>query len=175
MLDQPQVTADTPALLAELIREQMGIPSKPVRVLVYNSAWELPAVDDLFVIVGVQSDDNFGSTDSLVQDPVTGALNNQQGLERATVYTVDLLSVTTEARRRRHEVIFALQGEAAQSLSEQYGLRIFRPSQFMDLSEIEGPRRMNRFQTQFTVFEGYGQVRPVPSMTTSGPRTEIQP
>ena len=45
----------------------------------------------------------------------------------------------------------------------------------MDLSEIEGPRRMNRFQTQFTVFEGYGQVRPVPSMTTSGPRTEIQP
>ena len=115
MLDQLQVTADTPALLAELIREQMGIQSKPVRVLVYNSAWELPAVDDLFVIVGVQSDDNFGSTDSLVQDPVTGALNNQQGLERATVYTVDLLSVTTEARRRRHEVIFALQGEAAQA------------------------------------------------------------
>jgi hypothetical protein len=168
-------TPDTPALIAELIRAQMHLSQDPPRVFVYNSAWPLPDTNDLFVVVGILADDDFGAGLNYAVNPATGDMTAQQVLERTTTYTVDVFSVTTEARRRRHEVHFALQGDAAQVLSEAHGLRIFRPSNFIDLSEIEASRRMNRFQTQFQVFEGFSQTRPVASMTHGPITTEIQP
>ena len=175
-MNNPPVTPDTPALLAELIREQLRLPKTPQRVFVYNAPWPLPKTTDLYIVIGILADDDFGGGVIEKIDPATQQLVEQQTIERATTYTVDVFSVSTEARRRRHEIHFALQGDAAQRLSEAHNLLIFRPTAFVDLSEVEASRRLNRFQTQFQVFEGFGQTRPIPSMTPQLPiQTTIQP
>ena len=168
---------DTMALLADLLRSEMGFPTDPKdpRVVIYNTNWDVPNTSHLYVVLGVLSDDEFGGGLSYVNDPVTGVLNSQQVLERNTTYTVDLVSVTDEARRRRQEVFFSLQGDAAERLSGTYSFRIFRPTPFIDLSQIEASRRLNRWQTQFQVYQGFAQTKAVPSMFPRGLKSEIQP
>ena len=168
MTTEPQI--ENVALIAKLIQTQLGIPDDPPRVFTYNTNWDIPSTNDMFVLVSILTDDDFGAGQTYLADPTYG-LVEQQLLERATIYTVDLFSVSTEARDRRQEVLFALQGDAAERLMESKSLRIFRPSPFVDISAVEASRRLNRWQTQFAVFEGYGCTRRVPyfNMPASSP------
>jgi hypothetical protein len=165
MQAEPQTVPDTIALLATLLREELRLPKLPPRVLVYNTNWDIPQTNDLFLVIGILTDDNFGEGQGYSYDPLSQNLVENQIVARSTTYTVDAFSVTTEARRRRHEILFALQGDAAQRLSERHSLRIFRPTPFVDLSHLEASRRLNRYQTQFAVFEGFGLAKSVPIFT----------
>jgi hypothetical protein len=168
--------ADTIAALAELLRCELRLPEEPPHVFVYNGAWNLPELDDMYLYIGILRDDVFAAGQNYANDPVAEQLVEQQRISRSTTYTVDLFSVSTEARRRRFDVTFALQGDAAERLSEARCLRIFRPSNFTDLSDIEASRRLNRFQCQFDVFESAGQTRSVPFMIPQpAPALSIQP
>lgn len=171
------VSADLPALIAKLIETELGFSSASKRVMVYNQRWNIPQTDDLFIVVGVLNEDNFGAGSGYRYDPVAEQLNNVQILEQSITLTIDAFSKSTEARRRLQEIFFALDGDAAQRLSEQYSLRINRPTAFLDLSHLEASAMLNRFQTQVAVFQGTGQSKAVPSMIPAKPliKTRIQP
>jgi hypothetical protein len=162
---EPPTVPDTIALLAGLLRRELCLPELPPRVFVYNTNWDIPATNDLFLVISMLRDENFGGGQGYSYDPVSQELVENQVVARATTYTVDAFSVTTEARRRRHEIFFALQGDAAERLCERHSLSIFRPTNFIDLSYLEASRRLNRYQTQFEVFEGFGLAKPVPILT----------
>jgi hypothetical protein len=162
-------TPDVIALIAGLLREQMGFPLQPPRVFIYNENWKLPQTTVMFLLVSLLNAQIYGAGSGYAIDATGENLMNQQQLARANIVTVDALSESTEARLRLPEVFFALQGDASERLAERYNLSIFRPTDFVDLSGLEASRRLNRFQTQFSVFQSTGQSRQVPSMTAKKP------
>ncbi len=153
-----------PALIAELLRDQLGIPRTPPRVFVYNTNWDIPKITSMFLSVAILGEDNYGAGSGYGLDGTTHDLIETQQLAQSFTITVDAFSANTEARRRLPEIFFALTGDAAERLMESNNLRIFRPQPFQDLSQLEASRRLNRFQTQFAVYQSAGASRPVPYM-----------
>ena len=162
-LQQPR---DILATIAALLRSELGLPETPPRVFIYNGNWPLSKETWMFLVVGLLHAPTVGFGQGYATDPTAAGapLVEQRILEQSMIVTVDAFSVSTEARVRLPEIMFALQGDAAQRLSEQACLSIFQPSDFVDLSGLEASRRLNRYQTQFAVFQGTGSTRPVPSM-----------
>lgn len=157
-------TNDVPALIAGLLRDQLGLPKTPPRVFIYNTNWNIPKATWMFLLVSLLDAPVYGAGSGYGLDPVTHELTETQEMARSFLVTVDAFSQSTEARERLPEIFFALTGDAAERLSEQKGLRIFRPEQWHDLSQVEASRRLNRWQTQFSVYQSSGRRGPVPYM-----------
>ena len=152
MTSEVQANVDTIEVLARLLRSELGFPDTPPRVFVYNTTWNIPSEEWMFLVIGMLHDRTIGH--SLRYDySVENELVENQATSRLTRFTVDVFSVNYEARRRYPEILFALQGQAAEQVSEKYNFRIGRPTDFLDLSHLEASRRLNRFQTEFTVTE----------------------
>jgi hypothetical protein len=181
VFDATQTTCvDILPIIGTFLRDQLGLPINPPRVFVYNDNWDIPRTDDMFVVVGELGADNYGQgngyfpgvKDQEGQQPVM----ERSIVQQSVIVTVDLWSVSREARLRCPEVIALLQGDAAERLMDQYSIRIFRPDAFRDISKVEASRRLNRFTTHFAVFNGSGFSREVPSMTPTLPvKITVQP
>lgn len=152
---------ETIAVLAELMRVQLGFAHQPPRIFIYNSGWKIPTQDWLFLELACLTDREYGASLKYdPNDPVNG-LDEIQTSNQQVLYSIDLFSRNTEARARRQEVRFALQGTVAEQAMEKHGIRIGRPTQFQDISHVEGGSRLNRWTAQFNVLEAASSVRPV--------------
>lgn len=159
-----QCPPDVIALIAALLRDELGMPEDPPRVFIYNQNFNLPKATWMFLVVGLLDVDPFGAGQGYAIGADGETLVERSIVSNSWMVTVDALSVSVEARVRLPEITMALTGDASERLMERANLRIFRPSRFVDLSGLEASRRLNRFQTQFAVFSGSGRTKPVPYM-----------
>lgn len=157
------------ALIAGLIRDELGLPQNPPQVVTYNSNLEVPANTRIYVVVGYLVKDNYGEGSGYANSPDGTELLNNQQVASANIVTVDAFSVSGEAWDRLNEITMALTGDSAERLAEQNSLQIYRPTDWSDLSAVEASRRLNRYQCQFAVYQSASRSRPVPFMEPKEP------
>ena len=165
--------ADPLKLLRALLVTELNVAAD--RVFVYNSKWNIPADDGLFVLVSFLRGKPY-STGRWYEDTADGLKEIQEMAVQET-YTIDLFSRSAEARDRRNDVLFALNSTAAQQMCETYSMKIGDlPTAFNDLSHIEASARLNRYQLTFNVLriERRERVAPYYSDLTS-PSLLIEP
>ena len=163
-MNPPPEPTETIAILAELIRTYFGFDRTPPRVVIYNSGWLIPEIPGLFIELSIISDKEYAAGLTYA-DPPDGSppgLNEEQTSNQQVLYAIDLFSKNSEARSRRNEVRFALQGTIAEMAMERHAIRIGRPTAFQDISQVEASRRLNRWQALFNVLDKSSSCRPIP-------------
>lgn len=162
-------------VVAELLRTELDIPPNPPRVFIYNQKWDIPNIDDMFLCVTFLSDKPFAANTRTENDPTSATtLNEVQSIVTQETYQIDVFSRNSEARIRKHEVIFALQSTQAQQLSEKYSFQIGHiPASFVDVSAIEAAARLNRYAITFHLLRAYTRTKAIPAFTSfqNPPRT----
>lgn len=149
-----------PVLVLDLIQSQMGL--KDDHVFLYNQKANIPPVRDIFVCLSITGDHPFANNTQYVYNPVTDGLDQVQSVNVAETYEVWIYSVDGTARRRRHEVLWALGGTASQQLQEKHSFSIGRlPTDLTDISYLEGTARINRYSLTFRVTCAYETRKPV--------------
>lgn len=122
------------------------------RVMMFNSKFQAPKDDDLFVAISFTS-----------SAPISNRIqyNADTGLEEAIklltdeIITISICSRSFEAMRRKEEVAMAMMSTYAQGLMEKHGFKINRLSRIMNLSSIEGAAMLNRFDIIVNVIASY--------------------
>ena len=163
----PIDTTETITLLAGLIESELGFNPNDHRVMIYNQKWRIPDKDWMFVVVAYLGTKTFGSKLKYVNDPTDESqqtLSQVQSVNVQELYSIKCFSRDSEARIRNHEIIWALNSTAAQTLCEQNAFRIASlPSSLTDVSEVEASARLNRYDLTVNVLRAYGRTTPVPS------------
>jgi hypothetical protein len=160
-----------------LIESQLDLP--PKRVYVYNSKWEIPKDDGLFVSVGYLGERPFGVSMHFENHPDDESeMIEVQTMNTQEHYSIDVFSRNTSARERKHEVIFALNSTEAERLCEQYSFKFGNlPTSFVDVSSVEASARLNRYSISFNLLRAHERRRAIESYNsfTGSPSLVINP
>ena len=83
-------------------------------------------------------------------------LSSQQTLQ------IDILSGNTDARKRSHEIILALDSIYSQQQQEKFQFKINKSNTgFNNVSELEGEKNLNRFALTITCFCWYYKTKQI--------------
>lgn len=146
-------------VIADLIQQEMDL--KEDRVFLYNQDVALKPDDGIYVVVGLLGSKPFGTSSVQVSDPALGLIQ-QQTVNVQEIYSILIWSKNGDARRRNHEIIFALNGQRAQQAMEQFSFKIGNlPTSVTDVSEVEETYRLNRYSLTFACLLAYGRSRAV--------------
>lgn len=133
----------TETYLVDIIRFEMDLPDAQVWIKSQNRY--IPNTTDLFIIVGSQEPKPFSNTKEIKENAQGEVLQVQQ-VQMREVVNIDLVSASDDARKRKHEVIMALNSYYAEQVQEKNQFRIFEiPQTFIDTGDAEGGSELNRF------------------------------
>jgi len=151
---------DTISILVQLIGQSLNLEEGRVRR--YNQRAKLPQLEGLFIDISFFTSHTFGNDAYPETDPVTGVYNWVQTINKKEVYTVDMFSVNSEAYDRTNEVLFSFKSGLANQFMDKYNFQIASiTSDVQDLSAIEGPAELNRYQFHVTVLRAYSLSTPI--------------
>jgi hypothetical protein len=151
---------ETCLVLCDLIQSQMALEKGVVSI--YNQKRILTPRSGLYIDVAIIGDRPFAANSKPVNDPALPDVTEVQTVAQQEILQIDIFSKNDQARLRRIEVLFALTGVAAQQACERHSMKIARlPARFVDLSQGEGPARLNRYAITFNVLRGYQLTRAV--------------
>lgn len=154
----------TEKILADLIQEGLGVP--PGIVAIYNSQRRIPPKLGFFVDVAILGFAPFAVATRPTNDPSEPEVVAVQTIAQREIYQIDIFSADDSARLRKIDMLFALTSVAAQQQSERHSFRIANiPASFVDASEIEASRRLNRFALTVTVLRSYSKAETVPTFS----------
>jgi hypothetical protein len=146
-------------VVAGVIQKEMDLD--PSRVFLYNQEVDLQPDQGMYINIGFLGAKPFGSSLSYVSDPVEGLLENQS-INMQETYSILIYSFDSTARQRKQDILFALNGQLMQQMAEKYSFRIATiPSSFVDVSEVEGTSRIDRYSLTFNALVAYGRLRAV--------------
>ena len=159
-----QSAPETVKLLCELLQDQMDPPSDVIQI--YNQDRRLPPAKGYFIDVAILNARPFAVNKKYVVDPATTNLVERQTINEQEMIQIDIFSWDDSARLHKLDIIFALNSIAAQQLAEQWAFKIGRiPSSFVDASEVEASKRLNRYAITFSVLRGYQKLNYAPTFT----------
>lgn len=146
----------TPQIICDILQNGMNLNKD--QIWIYNQRREIPEDRRLYVVVGLVSSKPYSSVQRSVS--VTGAgLNDELSQYVQETISVDLLSYTTEAVQRYHEVIGSLKSTYSQRQQELLGLQIAQlPFSVNDVSQIEGATLLNRISISLMVLRKYDML-----------------
>jgi hypothetical protein len=140
--------ADPLKVLRTVIVTETGLADD--RVLLYNTKWNLPQDDGMFIVLSIVGSQVIATGKQHVHD-AQGLLEVQETILSDEI-AVDVFSKAYEARDRRHEVIWALNSDTMQRACEVDALKVSDfPTDFRDLSFLEANARINRYHLTFRV------------------------
>jgi hypothetical protein len=135
-------------ILADIIKTEMVLPNE--RVLIYNQKWNLPNIDSIYIYIGYLSE--LVSSNNRYYENRTDGYYEVQTLQKMSSFSINVFSANNEARLRKEEVILALNSTYSVQNQEKYGFKIFRiPSNFQDISQVEGNALLNRYNITIDV------------------------
>tara|TARA_R110000803_G_scaffold172825_1_gene235619 strand:- start:534 stop:1100 length:567 start_codon:yes stop_codon:yes gene_type:complete len=143
----------TETYLVDILRFEMALPDAQVWIKSQNR--KIPNTQDLFVIVGSQEPMPFSNTKEIIENAQSEVIQVQQ-VQMREVVNVDIVSASDEARKRKHEVIMALNSYYAEQVQEANQFRIFEiPQAFLDTGDAEGGSELNRFTLSIVCHSWY--------------------
>lgn len=135
-------------VICTILAEEMQID--PTRVVVYDQNFKPPTDDLIYIIVsGPMNTKIIGSTNKFAPSEVGPPAKNDRGIKRVTTsetYNVEITSKNTDAKLRRFEVNSAMVSTFSVQKQEENQMSIFRASQNIDLSFIEGGSSLHRYR-----------------------------
>jgi hypothetical protein len=155
-------------ILVDIVRREMRL--KADQVVIYNQRWIIPPDDRLYVAISVTGSAPFGVNrkyaSSSATDPQTGqpvpTLNEELSVNTRDILTFNIYSASGEARERRNELIFALESTYAEQQMEKYSFLIGSvPTSYVDVSEEEGTKIINRYAITYNVQYAQSASNPV--------------
>ncbi len=149
-------------VVAALIQDQMDLPED--RVLLYNQKFDIPSIPGVFVSLSILGDKPFGASSEFTSEGTgeDAKLIELQGVNVQEIYSIMIYSQNSQARVRRHEVLFALNGVPSQQAQERYNFKIGNlPTDLLDVSEVDGSSRLNRYNLTFRALVSYSRRRSV--------------
>lgn len=130
--------------ICKIIQTEMGLSEG--QVMIYNQKKNLPPTSGLWVTVGFLTGKPFGSSTKVVDDVETQIVN------MGSVMSIDLMSRDESALDRKEDIVAALGSTFAQQMQEKFSFKIGRlPSNFVDVSEVEGAAILFRYNMSFQV------------------------
>lgn len=132
-------------ILRNLIISYMGLGSN--RVFVSGENINAPKDNNIWVVVTAGPVTVIGSKSYFDTD-------NLRDTQHATIsreLTVDIASRSRDAQDRAHELALMIDSIKAQQVMEENQIRIFRAGSMLNLSPLEGPSALHRFQFPFIV------------------------
>ena len=132
-------------VIRNIIIEEMGID--PDRIVVYDQDWKPPTDKELYIMIaGPASSKIISSVNKFI--PGIGILPDKEVkyIVSQEVYNVEITSKNTSAKLRRFEINAAMISTFSVQQQEENEMSIFRASQNMDLSFIEGGSSLHRYR-----------------------------
>lgn len=139
---------DPDIVLCDVIATDTGIDGS--RVVVYDQDFEFPKDSGIFVTVALGSSRIISSsTKFLPADPDAEPPTVDRELKsvvKAETYNVEITSKDRTAKDYYPLVIMALRSTYGQQKMEENNLSIFRTSQVLDLSTVDGSSALHRYR-----------------------------
>lgn len=152
-------TPETALLLAQIIQTDMGLANGIVTI--YNQKRRLPPAKAGFNIdIAIIGDRPFGVNSRFADPGEDLDLDEKLTINQQEIVQIDIFSYDDSARLNRIGIVFALASITAQQVSELYGFQIGRiPPSFVDVSEVEASKRLNRYALTFNVLRAYERTK----------------
>lgn len=146
-------------VVADILQAELGL--KPDQVLLYNQKFDIPPDDRLYLSLAVMGSRTFGSNTRYQSDPVSNDLTETQNVNRQEMYSLLFYSRSSESRIRNWEVPAALVSTFSQQMQEKNSLKIAQvPTAMLDVSEVDGTARLNKYSLTFNVLAAYTKTKP---------------
>lgn len=147
-------------VVADILRTELGL--KPDQVILYNQKFDIPSDNRLHIALAVMSAKTFGVRSKHRSNPQTGLLDLEQGVNRQETHSILVYSKGSEARERNWEIPLALNSDTAQSAQEVNAMKIGNvPVTMLDVSEVDGTARLNKYSIVIQVLTAYRKTKPV--------------
>lgn len=136
-------------VLAMVLQQEMGL--LPGQIMLGLENWEIPKTLGLYVALlygpdQVVGNNNYNSVDS------QGNYIEVQDAAMLHQIDVEVMSFNSEARLRKEGVLWAIKSYTAETLMEQYQMRLAStPGAFVPVPSPEPTKQLNRFQLTVTV------------------------
>lgn len=137
-------------LFCEIIQKELALANG--RVYLYNQKIMQPTDDSLYIAVGVLNCKPFANT--FKPESSEGGMNAGQSVNMLATLSLDIISRSTEALRRKEEVIMALNSMYAIQQQERNSFFIGKlppGSQFVNLSSVDGAAIPYRFNISVNI------------------------
>lgn len=135
-------------ILCDIITNELGID--PTRIVVYNQNWKSPKDDEIYIVVSestsriIGNNNRFEPADSEAEPPTVD--REVKTVSDSTTYNIEITSKNTDAKYRKSEILMSLGSDYSEQQQELNNIRIFRTSQILDLSLIDGSSALHRYR-----------------------------
>ena len=149
--------------LVDIIATELAL--NPARVNIYNQKFKIPTDDGIFVSVAFLGSKAYRATTKTQDDGEAPTVDFQEYKEINTqeMYSIKIMSRSTDALSRKEEILGALVSQYAQGVMEANGFKIARlPTNFIDISEVEASARLYAFAITVVVLAAYKINKQVP-------------
>ena len=145
-------------LLCNIIQAELALTSD--RIWIYNQAKKIPIDENLFIVVRQINSRVWANRN--IPSPILSGMNAITTLNTVEEYSIDIASVNAQARQRKEEVILALNSTFSLQQQEKYNFRIaLIPTNFLNISSVEGSRMLTRFTINVRVYGVYTKTQAV--------------
>lgn len=154
-------------VVAAILKQEMGLSDGQIMLGLEN--WEIPKNIGLYVALyygaeQVIGNNNYNDTD------LQGNFNEIQDAVMLHQIEIDIMSFDSSARVRKEAVLWAVQSYTAQSLMEQYQMRLAStPGSFLQITSLEETKQLNRFKLTILVNALHRNVKTTPYYDTIQP------
>lgn len=144
-------------IIKQIICNEMNIPKK--RVWAYNANVDLPQDTGLFIVLSYGERRPISNT--IKYRPTKDGIQEIQSMNVCEDVIVSLLSQSTDARDRAHEVHMSINSTFSRNLQAKEHIHISILGDVWDASFLEATSRINRFDAKVRVFKSYDKVKSV--------------
>ena len=137
-------------LVAAVVREYLELDAE--QIWFYNQRRDVPKDSRMYVILSMGNRSIIGSALRVEEDGT-----EVSAVTMSAPIVVETVSRSREALERVPELVMALRNGSAQRKMTTHGMRIFRSSDILDISAVEGAAGLHRYRVTLTVH--YAQSR----------------
>lgn len=153
---------DVAKIVADILGDEMTLDQE--HCLLGNQKWDIPADQELFLVVFDQAAPAIGAANYLDTDEASATFGKE--IQQSTVLhdvRVEMMSFDASARLRKEEPGLALASIFAQQQAEKYGIQIGRAQTPVDASETELTGRLQKFVMHVNVTALHMKVKTPPT------------
>ena len=132
-------------VLAKIIRTYMQLPED--RVVIYNGNFNAPKDPNIYILISYISGQPLGIKNGFDAESQTETASAVM----FNTYAVEIISKNREAMERKEEILLALHSQIGLNIAEEHNIRLWRNSNILDLSAIEGAAALSRFRVNIVV------------------------
>lgn len=148
---------DTLTILKDILDTELDMPTG--RVWAYNANVNIPKDSNLFIILSYG--DRTPYANNIKYEKTSDGMQSNQSINVNEEVIISLLSRSTQARDRVHEVYMALNSYYSENIQSKNQMHISSLGSVFDASFLEATSQINRFDVKCRVFRAYSKIKDI--------------